>query len=140
MEGAQQAVKSFWDTRVAPDPSVHFEVAGENRCPDCNRMYKREQDLKAHYTRGCALAVASRKGTRAELAVAKAQQVALQETAGVVMMAGKRLRNVFNFKYLGFYFQADGDRLPAMLQRMAIARSRFGELHLSLVTIRPPDP
>ena len=119
-------------------PSVKIEVEGENRCPDCNGRYKRAQDLKAHFTRGCALAVASRKGTRAELAVAKAQQVAVQESAGVVMMAGKRLWNVFNFKYLGFYFQADGDRLPAMLQRMAIARTRFGELHLAWKSTKIP--
>jgi hypothetical protein len=27
----------------------------------------------------------------------------------------RRLKNVFNFKYLGFYFQADGDSLPALI-------------------------
>jgi hypothetical protein len=45
------------------------------------------------------------------------------------MMRDLRLENVFNFSYLGFNFQADGDRRPAMDQRMAIAKSRFGKLH-----------
>ena len=44
-------------------------------------------------------------------------------------MGEKRLENVFNFDYLGFRFQADGDRICALEQRMAIARTRFGQLH-----------
>jgi hypothetical protein len=71
----------------------------------------------------------SRVGTRAEKFVAKGRQVQLQEAAGVVMMRDLRLENVFGFGYLGFGFQADGDRRPAMDQRMAIAKSRFGTLH-----------
>jgi hypothetical protein len=55
--------------------------------------------------------------------------VQLQEAAGAVMLGEKRLENVFNFGYLGFNFQADGNRRPAMDQRMAIAKSRFGALH-----------
>ena len=61
--------------------------------------------------------------------MAKARQVAVQAAAGRVQMGDHKLSNVFNFKYLGFNFQADGDRRPALLQRMAIARTRFGELH-----------
>jgi hypothetical protein len=73
--------------------------------------------------------VKSRVGTRAEKLVAKGRQVQLQEAAGVVLMRDLRLENVYNFGYLGFNFQADGDRRPAMDQRMAIAKSRFGKLH-----------
>ena len=71
----------------------------------------------------------SRVGSRAEKFVAKGRQVQLQESAAVVMMRDLRLENVFNFSYLGFNFQADGDRRPAMDQRMAIAKARFGTLH-----------
>jgi hypothetical protein len=78
---------------------------------------------------GCPRRDRSRVGTKAERAVGKARQVQLQDAAGVVMMGNKRLKMVFNFKYLGFNFQADGDRRPALDQRMAIARTRFAELH-----------
>ncbi len=122
-------MKDFWESGVLPDSDAVVEAAGEFRCPDCNARYKKHATLKRHLTMGCKLAVASRKGTRAEKAVAKGRQLAIQSLAGTVMMIDKRLLNAFTFKYLGFLFQADGDRLPAMLQRMAIARSRFGELH-----------
>ena len=96
---------------------------------DCNKLYKRDQDLRSHFTRGCPRACASRAGTRAEKAALKVKQVEAQLTAGTVKMGGTVLKNVFVFKYLGFLFQADGDRLGALEQRMAIARTRFQELH-----------
>ncbi len=130
LQEAQGCVEDYWKSGARPDSTAVIEVAGENRCPDCNGQYKREQDLLAHCTRGCPMLEASRVGSRAEKAVAKARQEAVQQAAGVVMMGQVRLKNVFGFKYLGFGFQADGDRLPALLQRMAIARTRFGELHL----------
>ena len=43
------------------------------------------------------------------------------------MLQGKVLKNVFNFKYLGFNLQADGERAQAMRVRMAIAGAKFGE-------------
>jgi uncharacterized C2H2 Zn-finger protein len=129
LQCAELAIKDFWESGVLPDSEAVVEAAGEFRCPDCNTWFKRHASLKRHFTIGCKLAVASRKGTRAEKAVAKARQMAIQSLAGTVMMGDKRLLNVFTFKYLGFLFQADGDRLPAMQQRMAIARTRFGELH-----------
>ena len=106
-------------------------VEGDNRCPDCNTFYRRDQDLKSHITKRCRLRAGSRKGTNAEKAVAKARQVAVQAAAGSVFMGEHLLKNTFGFKYLGFGFQADGNREPALLQRMAIARTRFGELHLA---------
>jgi exonuclease III len=125
----QEQVDAFWDTRPIPDRAKVISVSGENRCVGCNKQFKREQDVKAHLTRGCERADASRAGSRAEKAVAKARQVAIQDAAGTVEMGEKTLKNVFNFGYLGFRFQADGDRMPALEQRMAIARTRFGELH-----------
>jgi hypothetical protein len=131
LDKAQEVVDRFWDTGPLPAAlrACTIVVAGENRCPLCNQQHKREQDLKAHHTRGCPRKEASRVGTRAETAVRKQKQVEAQEAAGTVMMGAARLKNVFNFKYLGFNFQADGDRLPALIQRMAIARTRFGQLH-----------
>ena len=129
MGKAQDLVDDFWNSRPASERAKTLSFPGENRCMGCNKAFKRQQDLAGHHTRGCERAVASRSGTRAEKAVAKAKQVALQAEAGAVRMGEKTLKNVFNFGYLGFRFQADGDRMPALEQRMAIARTRFGELH-----------
>jgi hypothetical protein len=125
---APRCVDEFWRYCVQDREST-VEADGENRCPDCCKMYKHPWVLKAHFTLGCPMAVASRVGSKTERAVATARQVAVQDAAGVVMMGQKRLKMVFNFGYLGFRFQADGDRVPALEQRMAIARSRFAELH-----------
>ena len=134
LKSAQGKVDAFLAAEVFPALSdklqaAVLEVEGEHRCPDCNKTYARSRDLKSHFTKRCPLAVASRVGSKAEKAVAKARQVVVQSAAGIVLMGAHRLKNVFNFKYLGFYFQADSDRNPALLQRMAIARTRFGELH-----------
>jgi hypothetical protein len=128
MGHAKAAVKEYWKYS-AQGKADTIEADGENRCPDCCGFYKRPADLKGHFTRGCPMVGGSRVGSRAEKFVAKGRQVQLQEAAGVVMMGDRRLQNVFNFPYLGFNFQADGDRRPAMDQRMAIAKSRFGTLH-----------
>jgi hypothetical protein len=125
---AKRKIKEFWGDSGLENSTIP-ERQGVNRCGLCNQVFARHQDLLAHGTRGCTHASPSRKGTRAERTVLKTKQREAQEAAGTVTMAGKRLKNVFNFKYLGFSFQADGDRLGALDQRMAIARSRFGELH-----------
>jgi hypothetical protein len=127
-ENADGCVADFWNW-AAPSKDSNVTVEGEHRCIYCNKFCKRAQDLKRHFTMGCPRLGGSRVGTKAERAVAKARQVMVQDAAGIVMMGSKRLTMVFNFKYLGFNFQADGDRRPALDQRMAIARSRFAELH-----------
>jgi hypothetical protein len=131
LDNAQEVVDQFWKSGHLPAAARlrTIVVDGENRCPDCNRTFKRAQDLKSHRTKGCPRREASRAGSKTEKAVQKMKQVAVQDAAGSVVMEGKRLKNVFNFSYLGFNFQADGDRLPALEQRMAIAKSRFGQLH-----------
>ena len=40
----------------------------------------------------------------------------VQKAAGKVMMGEHALINAFNFRYLGFHFQAVGDRRPTMWQ------------------------
>ena len=122
LQDAQKCVDVFWKIKGLPTSSV-LNPQSEIRCEDCNKLFKREQDLKRHGTVGCPWKEASRVGSKAETTVQKSKQAAIQVTAGVVMMGEKRLENVFNFDYLGFRFQADGDRICALEQRMAIART-----------------
>jgi hypothetical protein len=125
---AEGSVKDFWKAAV-PLRTSDVTVPGEHRCTECNQFCARAQDLKRHHTMGCPMVGGSRVGSKAERAVGNARQALVQEAAGTVMMGDKRLKMVFNFGYLGFRFQADGDRRPALEQRMAIAKARFGQLH-----------
>ena len=106
----------------------------ENRCPWCNNPYKRPQDLKGHLTKkrdargGCKSKPGSRQGSRTQTAVTRRKQCDIQAEAGQVFLEETLLSNVFDFKYLGFTFSADGDFRHAISVRMAQAKARFGQL------------
>ena len=51
LNGCESLVDDFWFSRgLTPEDS---DLPTEHRCKHCNRSYKREQDLKAHKTKGC---------------------------------------------------------------------------------------
>ena len=123
------AVDAFW---VASDRSIsdHLpEQLRDHRCRWWCKHYKRNQDRKAHHTRGCDCAPRSKVGGNAEKAVKRAKMQRIHKAADKVVPAGKPLKNSFSFKYLGFEFQADGSWRQAVDVRMALARTRFGKLH-----------
>ena len=96
-------------------------------CHYCGSLYARQQDVKAHHTKGCECKPRSRKGSKADKHVQREKKVKQQQVLDRVRMRGKALKNVYVFKYLGYHFQADGDRRHAVTVRMAIASSRFSE-------------
>ena len=136
MLNAAGAVDEFW-AGSSLNKEANIEVAGEVRCCWCNKMYvgrHAERSMKAHHTKkpakgGCAFQPQSRAGSRAEKAVVRRKKERAQEAAGEVWIGDHKLKNVYNFKYLGFMFLADGDRRHAAAIRMGIARTRFGQLH-----------
>ena len=105
------------------------EQAGEHICHFCNCFGKRHRDLKSHWTRGCASAPRSKVGSKAEAAVKKAKNVKMHNAVGCVELDGVPLENSFNFRYLGFVYQADGNWRHAVEVRMALARMRFGTMY-----------
>ena len=112
------------------DKNARLEVTGEIRCGQCNRTYKRQQDLNAHWTKkkskgGCQLREGSRVGSLAEKDLKRRQQKAAQAGIGKVVLGQDELENVFEFKYLGHLFQADGCCWQAVLMRLAIAKTIF---------------
>ena len=60
------------------------------------------------------------------------KQADIQVTAGQVFLEETFLTNVFDFKYLGFTFSADGDFRQAISVRLAQAKARFGQLWANL--------
>ena len=105
-----------------------IEVVGEARCVWCNRFYKSSASLKAHHTRGCDCKPGTRVGSKAEKAIIRSKKVKAQEALEPVQLDGTPLNNVFNFKYLGFWYQADGDRRHALRVQIAKAGDRFSRL------------
>ena len=72
----------------------------------------------------------SRAGSKSEAAVLKAKKHALSDSLAVaVTLDGTTLKSCWNFKYLGYTFQADGEMAQALLIRMAAAWTAFGSLH-----------
>lgn len=126
-----EAVDDFWaDAGQCFSIVDHLpEQPGEHRCTWCCKFYKRHQDLKSHLTRGCKCAPRSKVGGKAEAAVKKAKMARVHSEEQHVTLHGKPLQNSFNFKYLGFIYQADGKWEHAVRTRMALARARFGKMH-----------
>lgn len=68
------------------------------------------------------------KGTCAEKAVKKQKLIAAQELKQTVLCEGAALKNVYQFKYLGSIFTADGSEECDVKRRIAIATRRMGTL------------
>ena len=79
----------------------------------CGNIYGSEAGLKRHMAR-CPCEPRSRAGTRSEKAMHRRQRVAAAEAEAPIKMKGdgsepEDIGFVFDFKYLGFWFQNDGD-------------------------------
>ena len=123
------AVEEFWAESSYSVEMTLLEQAGEHRCHVCNWFGKGHRDLKSHWTRGCASAPRSKVGSKTEAAVKKAKAAKMHKALGCVELAGVPLKNSFNFRYLGFVYQADGNWRHAVEVRMALARTRFGTMY-----------
>ena len=105
------------------------ELPGEHRCQWFCKFYKHHQDLKAHHTRGCDCAPRSKIGGIAEKDIKKAKMRRIHKAADKVVLGGVPLKNSFNFKYLGFEYQANGCWRHAVNVNMVLARTRFGKMY-----------
>jgi exonuclease III/uncharacterized C2H2 Zn-finger protein len=132
IQDCKEKVEAFWEASGL-DKTARLERDGEFRCGQCNQMFKRQQDVKSHQTKskskgGCKLREGSRIGTLAEKEMQRRQQKAAQVDLGKVMLGPEELENVFEFKYLGHLFQADGSCWQAVLDRLKIAKAIFSKL------------
>jgi hypothetical protein len=124
------ATDKFW-ANSGLDKESCIEAAGESRCKWCCKLYTggyADRSLKSHHTKGCDHEPKSRVGTRAEKAAVRQKRKRAQDTLEKVVLQGKELQNVYEFKYLGHWFTADAGRRHAVNIRMAKAKARFGQL------------
>jgi len=130
--GCSDLQEEFWESSSL-DKTERLEQDGEHRCGQCCKFFKRAQDLKTHKSKtkkkgGCQLREGSRVGSLAEKELKRRQQKAVQGALGRVCLGDLDLENVFDFKYLGHLFQADGDGEHAVAVRLAIAKLAFSKL------------
>ena len=100
------------------------------RCPHCDRPCKSQRSLTSHL-RFCQMRPEkqqSHKGTKAEQAACEKKLEDRNNLLPAVACVGKKLKNVFRFKYLGSIFAADGSHEYDVRRRIGMAMSRMGDL------------
>ena len=129
-DGDRSPVDDFWKAHPELDPKENIEVEGEHRCCWCNRNFKLASGLKGHHTKGCRSKPQTlQKRAKTAKAVRRSKLKKKQAEEEAVTLFESRLKNVFEFKYLGHLFQADGDPVHAVEVRAGMARTTFNRLH-----------
>ena len=141
-EETEALIASFWRAHRELDrhKPATLEPDGQYRCEWCNRIFRRKQDLNIHLagtkrTKPCSKMPKIRqiKGTAADRLVQRQKQAALLETMDQVRVYDADgevtlLQNRLTVDYLGHLFQSDGDCMPDIDRRCAMARQRFNAL------------
>ena len=130
-----------WRPRSDIDPDLVTEYLKANglydynwpgeRCPCCDLPCKNKRGVDTHL-RSCHYVEEEPQnftGTLADRKVKRDKVDEAQKLKVAVSCEGKKLENVFSFKYLGSLFTADGDHKRDVEKRCAIAMTRCGELH-----------
>ena len=126
-ENGQKHIEKFWNDHPDLDPNMIIEIDGEHRCGWCNQNFKLASGLKSHRCRSKPQSLA--KGTKVAKTVKRSKLKKLQDEEEAVTLFGNRLDNVFDFKYLGHLFQADGEPSHAVEVRAGMASTTFNKLY-----------
>eukprot|EP01050_Picozoa_sp_SAG11_P005411 SAG11_NODE_381_length_9941_cov_11.761885_12_plen_448_part_01 len=118
--------------QTAAEKAAGLMAAGQKVLYGKGSIFSTVAGLKRHMAR-CEGRPRSRVGTRSEKAMQRRQRVAAAEAEAPVIMKGdgteeENISYKFDFKYLGFWFQSDGDSWRHVEIRMAMAGSAFGRL------------
>ena len=128
-----------WQPRGNIDPDYVKEYLQANgqydyswpgpRCPCCDLPCKSEHGLRMHL-KSCRYVEEQQHftDTLADRKVKRNKVEAAQANKPTVRCDGKKLENVFLFKYLGSTFTADGSHERDVEKRCAMALTRCGEL------------
>ena len=129
-DGCGEAIRDFWaQSSKLACTEVHEDPQGAHRCYVCARSYRRLQDLKAHKTRRRHWIKDMPKTTKsAERDAIQDERKRQQDLEEHVMWGREKADNCWQFIYLGSVFQADGDVMPDVKRRVAMAQTRAGKL------------
>ena len=131
--------EDLWESRHHLHPDLINEYLHANnlydhswpgeRCPWCDKPCKNARGVKTHM-RWCGFKPDEQNfaGTCAEKRVRQDKLAAAQKLKQRVLCEGVALANVYNFKYLGSIFSADGNEENDVKRRIALAMERMGAL------------
>ena len=127
---AKDAVRHFWtESGLSPCKDFYPDPDGQNRCTVCAKTYKRPQDLKAHRTRTKHYDdVQDKISPAAERRAMEAKKEEMQAKLPTVKWGDIPADNCWQFEYLGAIIQADGEQMPDVRRRVAMARQRHGKM------------
>eukprot|EP01047_Picozoa_sp_COSAG01_P076505 COSAG01_NODE_13454_length_1583_cov_2.023585_1_plen_161_part_00 len=107
---------------------MRHECLGEHRCPHCCDTFPSALELKAHCKSRICPRILNRDRKSATVKdVHYFWRKAVDQTEPV-LMDGDAIKQVYEFKYLGFLFTADNDQLPNVEQRIGRADTTFKSL------------
>ena len=130
LEKHTELLDRFWSGCTECDRETGTkEVAGEHRCEWCCKLWPSHRSLCSHRAACPERRVKWKVRKRAVKTAVRVKRAGEQSQLNQVQMGVEKLKNVFNFTYLGHRFQADGDAGQAVEVRMAKAKSRFGKMH-----------
>ena len=110
--------------------SGQYDHAWEHRCHYCDKPFQTERGKKIHYTRACKKWEKEQKyeGTVASVLHAEEEKAERQKQMERILCQHSKLKNCYQFKYLGSMFTADGTEDFDLRRRIGIAMTRSGQL------------
>ena len=126
-QGCEESIQEFWkNSKVCP--SVEFVADPEDvwRCWKCGKGYSFETSLKSHITRNHP--AQKEHSQTAEKDARNQQRKDVQASKRQFYCEGRKIENVWTFKYLGSRFRADGDQLADVAARIASATTTAGKM------------
>ena len=133
-DGCAESIKEFWNTSgINPALDYYPDPDGEpgTRCWMCgwkSAAKNKLLGLKAHVRRKKHAWTKRRANLTERKDIMKDKLEAAQEKLPKVRWGDEDVQNCWQFPYLGSYFQPNGDHLPDIKARCAMAKTRAGTL------------
>ena len=128
------AIDFFWATNPEIHKSETQECEAEWRCtfagccsPTTGSIFEDGDELDAHQ-QSCVYRPTSRKNTKTLTAMETREEKARICEMEDVLMEGIPIETVYDFQYLGVWFQSDGDQTTEINCRLARASTAFARL------------
>lgn len=130
LKDAQDAITAWWALHPEKSKEETIEIKEEHRCPWCCKTSKTGGALKRHMQRCSEQPRGHRKmgDSLMRKAGTRFKRAKTHVSKPSVTMGANSLKNVFDFTYLGHFFQADGDSTRAVDIRIGKASARFTQL------------
>ena len=130
-DGCKESIDEFWlKSGLSPAEEFYPDPEGKPRCWMCGYACKNPEMrfLKAHITRAGHNWHKRRAHLTEKRDVLRDKLEKAQQQLPQVHWGDEVIKNCWQFEYLGSIFQPDGDHMPDVQRRIAMAKTRAGQL------------